>query len=244
MQAIIDSALQASNQRLATLKKTHQALLHKYTELEIKYIELQATQELDNLPYHTNTASSMRDSAFSSQLGDPTQPSADHRTSSALEYHHNQQHFHSNLPSPDIEHSGMRFPNSYFQQPTGLGSRSPATRSPTVASPGFMSYNMPHYPMSPNPPPITPLPPTPNQQFHDEINRRPSLRSANSMPTMESAESPLKFVEPVAEGNEDASSINTVGNVSQTSSERKRAEKVKASSEVRVRGRGELPEFS
>lgn len=61
---------------------------------------------------------------------------------------------------------------------------------------------------------------------------------------METGEGPLRTVESVPEGNEDAASIKTVSNLSQTSSERKRAEKVKATSEVRVRGRGESPNFS
>lgn len=91
-----------------------------------------------------------------------------------------------------------------------------------------------------------PLPPTPNQQqhFYDDAGRRPSLRSANSMSAMDSSDGPVKAVEPAQEGNEDAASINTVSNLSQTSSERKKAEKVKPTSEVRVRGRGESPDFS
>jgi len=61
---------------------------------------------------------------------------------------------------------------------------------------------------------------------------------------MDSGDGPVRGVDTVPEGSEDTASIKTVGNLSQTSSERKKAEKVKATSEVRVRGRGESPHFS
>ena len=144
-----------------------------------------------------------------------------------------------------------QYSNSYFQQPnTGMHvSRSPtATRSPTTPimhPPGYMNYNN-YYHTGPNPPPVTPLPPTSNQhyQFYDDAGVQPPLRSANTVPVMDDGDGPVRAVEPVPEGNDDAASIKTVGNLSQTSSERKRAEKVKPTSEVRVRGRGESPDFS
>ncbi|RPB29353.1 hypothetical protein L211DRAFT_844351 [Terfezia boudieri ATCC MYA-4762] len=249
IQAMIDSALQASNQRLASLKKAHHALLHKYTDLEVRYMELQASHELENLPIH---ASHVRDSTFSSQHGDPD----DHRpqTYSSLGYHNHHQYL-PELPSSDMEHMGMSHnSSSYFQQPnTGMHvSRSPtaqtAARSPAATAmhpPGFMNYNN-HYHTGPNPPPVVPLPPTPNQQyqFYDEAGRRPSLGLANTVSAMSGGDGPVKAEDPVPEGNEDAASVKTVSNLSQTSSERKKAEKVKPNSEVRVRGRGESPDFS
>ncbi|KAF8421215.1 Hamartin protein-domain-containing protein [Tirmania nivea] len=246
IQAMIDSALQASNQRLASLKRAHQALLHKYTDLEIRYIEVQASQELENLPAHVGMRSHVRDSTFSSQHGDPD----DHRlqTHSSLGYHNHQQYL-SELPSPDMEHMGMshgQYSNSYSQQPnTSMhASRSQtAARSPVISAmplPGYMNHNN-HYHTSPNSPPVGPLPSTPNQQyqFFDDAGRRPSLRLTDSMPAMDSVDEPARPLEPVPGENEDAASIKTVSNLSQTSSERKKAERVKPTSEVRVRGRGE-----
>ncbi|KAF3926588.1 hypothetical protein AA313_de0205620 [Arthrobotrys entomopaga] len=54
MQAMIDSALHNNASHLASLKKAYNHLLMKYTELEIKYIELQAASELDKLPHIRN----------------------------------------------------------------------------------------------------------------------------------------------------------------------------------------------
>ncbi|KAK6499780.1 hypothetical protein TWF481_010138 [Arthrobotrys musiformis] len=50
MQAMIDSALHANASHLAAMKKAYNQLLVRYTDLEIKYIELQAATELDKLP--------------------------------------------------------------------------------------------------------------------------------------------------------------------------------------------------
>ena len=57
------------------------------------------------------------------------------------------------------------------------------------------------------------------------------------MPTMtEANEAPPKSVV-----DDDT---RTISNVSQTSSDRRRAERVKANSEVRIRGRGKLPSLA
>lgn len=48
-QNMIDFALTQSNSRLTSIKKAHNHLLKKYTELEIKYIELQASHEMSTL---------------------------------------------------------------------------------------------------------------------------------------------------------------------------------------------------
>ncbi|KAF8472002.1 Hamartin protein-domain-containing protein [Kalaharituber pfeilii] len=241
-QVMIDSAVKAANQRLVSLKKAHQALLNKYTDLEIRYIELQATHELDNLPGH-GTHHGLRDSAFSSQHGDHDHSPDDHRPPHSSLGYHNHHQYSSETTSPDIDTSGISqsFHGSYFQaQQQHRPQRSPTT---SMTSPSFMSYS--HIYTSPNPPPITPLPPTPNQlkekHFRDE--RRPSLRSTGSMPAMiESQEGPPLKPVPTAgttDSNDDNKSVKTMGAISQTSSEKKRErERVKPTSEVRVRGRG------
>lgn len=48
-QGMIDSALQVANKRLAALRKAHGQLISKYTELEIRYIELQAAAEAEGV---------------------------------------------------------------------------------------------------------------------------------------------------------------------------------------------------
>lgn len=45
-QAMIDNALADANSKLTSLKKAHQHLLRKFTDLEIKYMELQAEHEM------------------------------------------------------------------------------------------------------------------------------------------------------------------------------------------------------
>lgn len=225
MQAMIDSALQAANQRLASLKKAHQALLNKYTDLEIRYLELQAAQELDSLP-----RGSTRDSAFSSQHGDMLLAEEYHlQSQSSLGFHPAYR-----SASPDYEYSNMAHPHSYFHPANMHGPRTRPPTTPSIDSRGYSSH-MYH---SPNPPPATPLPPTPDQtSFYDDPTRRPSLRLTSSMPTMtEANEGPPKAPDSVADDD-----TRTISNVSQTSSDRRRAERVKATSEVRIRGRGKLP---
>ncbi|EWC45366.1 hypothetical protein DRE_00765 [Drechslerella stenobrocha 248] len=55
MQEMIDSALQANTTHLTSMKKAYNQLLMRFTELEIKYIELQASNELDKLPQARNS---------------------------------------------------------------------------------------------------------------------------------------------------------------------------------------------
>jgi hypothetical protein len=49
-QSMLDSALAASHSRFAHLKKAHNHLLTRYTELEMKLIELQASSEIQSPP--------------------------------------------------------------------------------------------------------------------------------------------------------------------------------------------------
>ncbi|KAJ6259281.1 Hamartin [Drechslerella dactyloides] len=58
MQAMIDSALHANASHLSAMKKAYNQLLMRFTELEIKYIELQAANELEKLPNARNAGQS------------------------------------------------------------------------------------------------------------------------------------------------------------------------------------------
>jgi len=140
--------------------------------------------------------------------------------------------YRSEFPSPDFEYSSMAHPHSYFHPANMHGPRTRPPTTPSIESRGYMNHM---YHMSPNPPPATPLPPTPDQtSFYDDPTRRPSLRLTSSMPTMTEANEAL----PKPPGSVRDDDTQTISNVSQTSSDRRRAEKVKANSEVRIRGRG------
>ncbi|KAL7275729.1 hypothetical protein RUND412_001312 [Rhizina undulata] len=57
-QNMLDNSLNLANNRLATLRKAHKELLTKFTDLEIRYIELSAAREVEALPgRHTQTQS-------------------------------------------------------------------------------------------------------------------------------------------------------------------------------------------
>ncbi|KAF3923977.1 Hamartin [Orbilia brochopaga] len=58
MQAMIDTAIHANTSHLNSMKKAYNQLLMRFTELEIKYIELQAANELEKLPSARNMAQS------------------------------------------------------------------------------------------------------------------------------------------------------------------------------------------
>src|SRR5437762_1231540 len=98
-QSMIDSALAASASRLASLKKAHNHLLTRYTELEIKYIELQAANELDRLPSRTPVASQYNSDAITPILtdNDATQGFSHRQEQRQHTQHH---HHHQDAMSP------------------------------------------------------------------------------------------------------------------------------------------------
>ncbi|KAK6332393.1 hypothetical protein TWF696_003109 [Orbilia brochopaga] len=58
MQAMIDSALHANAAHLASMKKAYNQLMMRFTELELHYIELQASNEMEKLPNARNMVQS------------------------------------------------------------------------------------------------------------------------------------------------------------------------------------------
>ncbi|KAI5785589.1 Hamartin protein-domain-containing protein [Peziza echinospora] len=227
IQAMIDSALQSSNQRIAALKKAHQILLTKYTELEIRYIELQANQELDYLPTsgHSGHNQQFRDSSFSSQNGDGNAPDERYQRPSYSRQAHHFQSESSEAVSP-TELPGHHH-NSYFQTPNlqrpGSQQRSPTT--PHMYSPNVGYASMNYQYKSPNPPPITPLPPTPGQ-YREE---RPALRAASTISEPQDI-TPLRPMPSMPEGSEDGG----VQNIGKKEKEKKE-EKVKEEGKRRLR---------
>ena len=74
-QGMIDNVLSVAITRLASLKKGHNQLLSRYYDLEIKYIELQAGQEISALPArHGSSMDSHQASPQRSQYNDMHSP--------------------------------------------------------------------------------------------------------------------------------------------------------------------------
>ena len=268
-QSMIDSALQAANQRIASLRRAHQILLAKYTDLEIRYIELQASNEIHQLPGHPSQNNHGMDGGYPPQHGDMSPSQEYHRHGHV---HQIQQQYPSELAatepvSPTNTEHHKTNPNSYFQQShhpkppsrttsvmalTGMGQNmSPPMQSAPMPSSPYTSYN--HY-IANNPPPAMPLPPVPGTlspmqmspgamspypghmspfpgQYRDD---RPSV---GSIPSSAGSNGQHSSLQSHMEMAEDRKSIKTVGGSSQSSGDSKR-EKVKANSEVRMRGRG------
>jgi hypothetical protein len=66
VQQMLDSALAASNAKLQQLKKTHYKLLEQYTELQMKYYELEGEQQAEVADYRSPESVSSPESATSS----------------------------------------------------------------------------------------------------------------------------------------------------------------------------------
>jgi solute carrier family 25 protein 16 len=217
-QGMIDTALQQSNSKLASLKKAHHNLLQKYTELEIKHVELQAQHEMDAMRSPSSS------SHMHSQYGDLSSD-----TESSHPQQHNGRTIHqyrkgqyqrsedsmspqsSFTDSPNGNYSGMRD----YMSPSSLGGpMSPGSQPPKYTAAGHMS-----------PEPI---------QRHEYYDHRPQLRRQHSVPDS-IATATIGSGSAGTTISDDARSMRTVK--SATSSEKAR-EKIKPQSDVRVRGRG------
>lgn len=231
---MIDNALSVANSRLASLKRAHNQLLGRYTELEIKYIELQAAQEIDNLPMHHGT---QKGHHSLSRQGYPdihpphveSDGERGHYQSQRTHHYHSEDslspHSASYSESTNSNYSGVgqsiHFPSSNQTQsaPTSAtanpGYISPGPHTSTgngkfPGSGGFVSGAMEsqqqHY-----------------SQHSQDFSNSPPLRHKPSM------------VDSMVSSG-DSQSMKTV--TSSTSSE-KRREKIKPQSEIRIRGRGQ-----
>ena len=221
---MIDNALSQANSRLANLKKAHNHLLQRYTELEIKYIELQASQELSF--HHSSTAQSSGYPQFNDRDmasdGEPQQQNG-------RNIHHYQQQYQ---PSDDSMSPHSSFTDSSNGGGAGAGTSGKYSGLREFSSAAGGSNYPPKYSAATGMSPEL-LPPPSRQGYYDhdqlprhQLRHRPSVPESIAMTTVTAHSGP---------GSDDARSMRTVR--SATSSE-KRKEKIKPQSEIRIRGRG------
>jgi len=207
-QGMMDSAISVTNGRLAALRKAHNHLLQKYTELEIKYIELQASQGMPgmNSPTGSQTLNQY-------ELQSPSESESNNQPRSDHNYNQFQQHYAHSEDSMSPHSSFTE--SSAFHGASGYASPPNIPSSPGPMSAGFMSSGFP----------------SGGQLNSDPMGARPRLRHRPSMPdSMISYNPPMN----VSAFSDDGRSMRTVK--SGTSSEKKG--KVAPQSDVRVRGRG------
>ncbi|RPB04259.1 hypothetical protein L873DRAFT_1786498 [Choiromyces venosus 120613-1] len=260
-QGMIDNALSVANARLASLKKAHNQLLSRYYDLEIKYIELQADQEISNLPPRHSSLGSHQTSPMSQGYND-MHSSLVLSDSEGSQYHNprgGNHHYHSeDSTSP---HSGS-YPESAKSNYSGGQNTyfSPSDRTQsTQSAPNTAMHSTG---MSPGYIPPGPATTTGNGQFSmgfssPDPHQHPSYQqhqqghpgqqqqqktqlNQQQQPIQEHPNPPpLRHKSSIVGStfsSTDSQSMKTV--TSTTSSEKRRQEKIKANSEVRVRGRG------
>ncbi|TGZ85589.1 Hamartin-domain-containing protein [Ascodesmis nigricans] len=197
-QGMLDDVLAATNSKLSTLKKAHNHLLRKYTDLEIKHMELQSQYE-------------------------------------ALVGGDMQRQFSSDNEGVGL---GVRRHPIHYQSEDGMSPGGSYAESVSSYQYGPLSadstshYSAPEFPF--------PRAATSNYMRVGNSN----LKSSSSFHGFSTGTSGLATSSPPetihgddrAQQNDETRSVRTV--TSTTSSERRRAEKVKPQSEVRIRGRG------
>jgi len=224
-QGMIDNALLQANSRLASLKKAHNHLLQKYTELEIKYIELQAQSEVDTMRnpmspqsmMHSNYVEMASDgeSSHPQQHGghniDPYRKSGQYQPSDDSMSPHS-----SFNETPSVQYSSMR--DYRLQTASSAGPLPPGGGQPQNYSSGDHS---------------SPEPMHQRGDYFDhqrQLRRQPSVSDSIATATMGSGSGSGGTTI-----SDDARSMRTIK--SSDSSERAKTT-IKPGSEVRVRGRG------
>lgn len=231
---MIDSALSVANSRLASLKKAHTQLLGRYTELEIKFIELQAQQELNNLPMNHDTQKGHR---AMSQRGYAEMHGA-HGESDGERSHYQSQRGHHYHSEGSLSPHSASFSESINSNYSGVGQSmhfpspvqsqsAPPSATTNPLSPGHMSSGSHSagngkfstgYVNSP-------IESSQQQHYSHHSQDFPNQPPSRHVPSMVGS----------TPSSGDSQSVRTV--TSTTSSE-KRRETIKPQSEVRVRGRG------
>ena len=241
-QNMIDKALSQANARLASLKKAHNHLLQRYTELEIKYIELQASQELSF--HHSSTTQSHGYSQFGERDmasdGEPQQQNGRSIHHYQQQQQQQQQQYHPSDDSMSPHSSFSDSSNGGGGGGGGGGGVGGAGAGPGGKYSGLREFGSgtggsnypPKYSAATGMSPEL-LPPPSRQEYRDHdqppphrLRHRPSVPDSIAMTTLTVNSGP---------GSDDARSMRTVR--SATSSE-KRKEKIKPQSEIRIRGRG------
>lgn len=231
---MIDNALSVANSRLASLKKAHTQLLGKYTELEIKFIELQAQQEISNLPANHGSQKghrSMSQQGYADMHGTHGESDGErghYQSQRGNPYHseeslspHSASYSESTNSTYSAAGQSIHFPSAQTQS-------APPSATANPLSPGYISPG-PHSSTGngkfPRVYTTSPVESSQQQNYshhsHDFPNPPPLRHKPSMVDSM------------VSSG--DSQSMRTV--TSTTSSE-KRKETIKPQSEVRIRGRG------
>lgn len=231
---MIDNALSVANSRLASLKKAHTQLLGKYTELEIKFIELQAQQEINNLPVNHGTQKghySMSHQGYADMHGTHGESDGErgHYQSQRGHPYHSEEslgpHSASFSESTNSTYSGVG-QSIHFPQPNQTQSAPPsATTNPL--SPGYMSPG-PHSSSG-------------NSKFPGGYNspvESPQQQGYSHHPQDFPNPPPLRHKPSMVDSMVSSTDSQSMRTVTSTTSSEKRKETIKPQSEVRIRGRG------
>ncbi|KAF3317734.1 hypothetical protein TWF173_010502 [Orbilia oligospora] len=244
MQAMIDSALHANASHLSAMKKAYNQLLVRYTDLEIKYIELQAATELDRLP-------STRTHHHQSNYQDQT-PILHIETDPAASYPPPREH-----QVVDRDFGGQKHimeVNTHKSARTYQDYPSPHA-GPSYAGPSQPRYEVPTHNQSYPSPNLAQFPipqqhdrrPSPVQQRHLQTLQThgpysPAMSSQDDMsPSVYSPPPPSSQARPSLAPSSSAShddAISLSNSFTSTGSGNDKRSKIKPQSEVRVRGRG------
>jgi len=255
LQGMVDNALSATNARFVSLKKEHSQLLSRYYNLKIKCIKLQADQELSNLPpqhssldnHQTSPTSQGYNDMHSSLALSDSEGSQYHSPRGGNHLYHSEgstsPHSGSYPESAKSNYSGGQ--NTYFSHndrtqgapnsathPMSPGYISPGPTTATGAGQFSMGFSSPEPHQHPS-----------YQQQHQQNHpgqQQQNQPNQQQQPAQEHPNpSPLKRRPSIVGStfsSTDSQSMKTV--TSTTSSEKRRQERIKANSEVRVRGRG------
>ncbi|KAF3901523.1 hypothetical protein ABW20_dc0110226 [Dactylellina cionopaga] len=258
MQAMIDSALHANASHLASLKKAYNQLLMRFTELEIKYIELQAANELDKLPHarnanqafgyntdqtpilHIETESMstypprdtrMVDRDFSGQkhIMEPSVPKA-------VRNQHQQQ---QQQPQPQHQHHQQQ-----PQQQEYSSSSAGPSQSRQDNYPSHQSYASPNLSYFPSPQHTDRRPSPVHRQLQNIQTQSPYSPGASSQdemsPNVYSPPPPSNHMRPSLAPSSIShdDTISLSNSFTSTGSGKDKKPKIKPQSEIRVRGRG------
>ncbi|KAK6531196.1 hypothetical protein TWF281_008021 [Arthrobotrys megalospora] len=242
MQAMIDSALHANASHLAAMKKAYNQLLVRYTDLEIKFIELQAATELDRLP----SVRAHHQSAYQEQTPilhletDPT-VSYPHRENQVVDRDFNGQKHIMEVNN----HKAVRTYPDYPSPHAG----------PSHAGPSQQRHEAPMHHQSHASPNLSQFPvpqqhdrrPSPVQQRHLQALQThgpysPAMSSQDDMsPSVYSPPPPSSQARPSLAPSSSAShddAISLSNSFTSTGSGKDKRPKIKPQSEIRVRGRG------
>ncbi|KAI5804949.1 Hamartin protein-domain-containing protein [Geopyxis carbonaria] len=258
-QGMIDNALAVANSRLTSLKKAHNHLLQKYTDLEIKYLELQASQEMDGIGMHHSGSQAPYHHQFQNHYVEmPSDNEASHHNGRSINRHErqqqqqHQQHQHyqhsedsmspvSSYPESSAggsNNGGSRMENMHSYQMHNGGQQSPPQTATTMSS-GYMNTKYGNYgQMSPHEQSVQHTDfPFPNQgQGRPQLRHRPSVPDSFMTQTTQATNNSANTHTNQSSASGETESLKTV--TSTTSSETRKKEKIKPGSQVRIRGRG------